>query len=440
PICNEKDEKCMSVNRRVEVLLLEEDNEKWAQNTLLESPQVNFIKSSENNIVQGEQGTKLAFPSKSFVNSSGKIVENVRVELREFYSVKDCIKSGMTMETSDGLLESGGMIELRAYDSTGTELQISPQNESLVSFKNKAENEEGMQLFYGNVENGKMLWQTTPKRDFNSTPLNGFFCADCGYFEAKQGDIIVFNDSKLGWVSVLVTPENSRAIKRIRDTPDEKRTSAQRKEIEDLILQTEKIGRDNKRKQDEEAKKWKLEYEKKLAAMTPEERKAKEEERKAKEDVVKTQMKINEEYQKQVLELQKKNKQFQSDTEKMNRSFRLRGSGFINCDRFIQSTAKRTITVDIDVDYNVQVYLFFPEINSIMSSNNAFNVETKKHIFYNVPLNYKLELFVQGKKGEQSYFISHEVNATEAMPIVIKPLPVSEEELDRLLDLKPKTV
>jgi hypothetical protein len=416
PICNEKDEKCMSVNRRVEVLLLEEDNEKWAQNTLLESPQVKFIKSSENNIVKGEQGTTLAFPSNTFISKSGNPIDNIRIELKEYYTAKECFLNGMTTQSNGKLLESGGMIELKVFDESGAELVISAGSKPLISFKDEAEKKENMQLFYGEITNGKMNWQTEPNETFTSFDSDVRVGMAIGYdlFEAQDGEIVVFYDSKLGWVSILVSNQNSLDVKKIRDTPDNKRTVEHRKLLQKLLDQTEY-------KRIEKEKEWRKELESMQIAENKENKENKLKQRQASKE----QIQVNDQrtmYQTQIM--------------KMQREFQLRGTGFINCDRFISSSPQDEValTIELTEKINCSAFIYIPELHCVIAPLGDFISSEQKLEFSNIPNGRQIQLVIIGKGKDSDYVFVANLPKDEKSPIRITPSKKSEQERETMMN------
>ena len=114
PVCQSQNEECMQKNRRVEVVLFNEFSEKFLLEQNLPLPQTTFINHEKGDIVRGEKGTEIYIPARSFLRADGSAPQgDVRVELNEFYSKKECIEAKLTT-TSDGkLLESGGWYLLR---------------------------------------------------------------------------------------------------------------------------------------------------------------------------------------------------------------------------------------------------------------------------------------------------------------------------------------
>ncbi|MFM1999895.1 MAG: hypothetical protein RL204_1842 [Bacteroidota bacterium] len=161
PLCNVKNENCLSQNRRVEIIILDESKEKWLLNNLEETPQVHFINPKKYNIIEGVEGTLIEFPANLF-SSNSTADEEVRIELKEYYTVSKCIQNGMSTVCGDKLLESGGMIELRAFDQNQQELILNENQSYSISFKDQAEQEKDMQIFYGIAQENGVEWTTTP--------------------------------------------------------------------------------------------------------------------------------------------------------------------------------------------------------------------------------------------------------------------------------------
>lgn len=410
PICNEKDEKCMSINRRVEVLLLEEENEKWAQNTLLESPQVKFIKSSENNIVKGEQGTKLIVPQNAFFNADGTEAENIRIELKEFYEVGNCLKQNISTMCGDKILESGGMIEINAFNSEGEELILDPANAPKISFKDKAENTEGMQLFYGKIEDGVMKWTEEPEIKERSTNA---IKTECSFFYASQGNIVVHFDQKLGWLNILVTKENRDALNKIRKKTATQITKEDRDKLSKWDQQTRNIEERNREE---------------LAEMRR---------KKNRQDSiaeVKMLEKLTKAEKKQYFESKKTESEFNDLNGSLNNTFRIKGTGFINCDRYINSSKSTTFDFVCSDSDKVNYYILVKSINSIivLSSSSKFGSVCKASTILDVGID--IDVIAVGKKdNELSICKKNIVTSLSNNEIMLELEPASKEKIDEIL-------
>jgi hypothetical protein len=117
------------------------------------------VDNTKDQTIEGPEGTKLVFPKGIFVDQSGNGPSgNVRIELQECYAYADMIKSKLST-TSDGkLLETAGMIHVRAF-SAGTELKIKDGMSYTIEFPKNGEKRDDFKLFYGAwKDNGNINW------------------------------------------------------------------------------------------------------------------------------------------------------------------------------------------------------------------------------------------------------------------------------------------
>lgn len=127
----------------------------------LEKPTQEFYLSTKTDtMISGKEGTMIYIEKGSFVDAVGTaITDSVVVTLKELYSIADILQSNTTMQSGDKLLETGGMIELRAY-AQGNQLSLDYNKSVVVHFPKKNQN-DSMRLFYGE-ENGidqKIGWE-----------------------------------------------------------------------------------------------------------------------------------------------------------------------------------------------------------------------------------------------------------------------------------------
>lgn len=131
--------------------------------SLRKKPQSYTASASEDFSITGEQGTKVSFSANSMVLENGKPVSGeVKIELKEFYSTADIIKSQLTTSTTkDQVLETAGMINLRvSKDGKACKLKDGQQ----VEIEFASDDLEDMQLFDGQRdENGNMQWEIQPQ-------------------------------------------------------------------------------------------------------------------------------------------------------------------------------------------------------------------------------------------------------------------------------------
>jgi hypothetical protein len=127
--------------------------------------QVFRVQAQELEVIKGAEGTTVEIPANTFVFEDGSPVKGeVEVKLREFYSKKDIILSGLATMSDGGLIESGGMVYLEAQ-SEGKKVRI-PEGKSvqmqMPTQNTQASSREGMQIF--TAENAANLpatnWKT----------------------------------------------------------------------------------------------------------------------------------------------------------------------------------------------------------------------------------------------------------------------------------------
>jgi hypothetical protein len=138
----------------------------------------------------------------------------------------------------DKILESGGMLEINAFNDAGEELTLNTSNAPKISFKDGAENTEGMQLFYGKIEDGVMKWSEEPEIKKGMT---NSIKTECSFFYASQGNIVVHYDQKLGWLNILVTNENRNELNKIRKKSENQITKSDRDKLAKWSEQTKNI-------------------------------------------------------------------------------------------------------------------------------------------------------------------------------------------------------
>jgi hypothetical protein len=154
------------------------------QDKLQKEDQSFFINTSSDTIITGKEGTKIFIEKESFRNALGDIVtDSVIITMQEFYKNSDIIASNLNMRSGDKILETGGMIELRAY-AKGNQLSLRNDKSMVVHFPKKETKNDSMRLFYGQesysgegegeeniVSDGKINWDleesSVPKKKNN---------------------------------------------------------------------------------------------------------------------------------------------------------------------------------------------------------------------------------------------------------------------------------
>lgn len=146
-------------------------------------------------VIRCQQGTNLIVHPGVFEYANGQRLEDdavVELEVMEFYDFHDILMAGLTTDGPDGLLETGGMIHLKA-SSSGKPLQIIKGKGIEIKFASDADKEtEGMGLYHGVEQESAVKWE---KADFSkptsSKPAKGAL-------EPREGSIVLLGGSLEG--------------------------------------------------------------------------------------------------------------------------------------------------------------------------------------------------------------------------------------------------
>lgn len=159
PLCDKDEEACWSKNRRVEVILYNEHDQRWMADAHLEPPQVIFADTKQKVVLEGRGGTKINIGLGELLAPNGyPYFGPVRVELREILNPWDCIQGDISTVTKNELIETGGMAEVlvyRVYDNAplsitnSIEIQFPSQREAL---------ESGMMTFEPIQTQDELIW------------------------------------------------------------------------------------------------------------------------------------------------------------------------------------------------------------------------------------------------------------------------------------------
>ena len=162
PVAENESNSGKQQNRRVEITFT--FAEKNYTNTVYEQfpkeIQPFTAKSNEVISITGKEGTVIRIPKNALVKSNGKYaIGKIDIELQEFYKKSDILKANLHTMSEGKMLESGGMIYIKAT-AKGETLQLKKGAEMDISFasKNKPDN---MKVFYGYPKKDKSIdWNT----------------------------------------------------------------------------------------------------------------------------------------------------------------------------------------------------------------------------------------------------------------------------------------
>ncbi len=159
--------------------------------------------------ITGEQNTLIAIAPFSFQTKSGTVVNDfIEITLIEIYSQADMALYHVTTSSHGQLLESGGMVQLKAYWNK-EEIYLIPGVNYIIKLPTKQQ-VPGMQLFYGAKTNNQIDWTAT-----GQTPQADLFdieSSEVNYMQAEGGEKMyeteystanyyVFAAAKLNWIN-----------------------------------------------------------------------------------------------------------------------------------------------------------------------------------------------------------------------------------------------
>lgn len=447
PVCQGQNEECMQKNRRVEVVLYNEFSEKFLLEQNLPLPQTTFINHNNGDIVRGEKGTEIYIPAMSFVRADGSAPQgDVRIELNEFYDLKDCIKSKLTTTSNGQLIESGGMVFVEAFDESG-KLDLSTDAALNIVFKTQEDGlEEGMQVFNGKVENGALNWVPAnktaiaqPIKAVSGKPSTSIEGPAISFYGIQNIEVISGERESLILFG-LIPWEDMTTKEKERYEGDQKKYAEaiqKRKEIQEQQWHNTQFNRG--------ALSW--------AELTADEQKSFNNSVSAYEKAMKKKAaeyaRIVKAYQDSLATVQKKAaeemakyyasslSEFQKKTRDGQMTFTLRGAlsvrqlGWINCDRFVNPTSRINQVVSCNMEPNTEVQLIFKDIAGIMS---GYSDQTGRVIFASIPSGSEAFLLYKGKQDADGNFeFDLQEIKTSKDPVIVNPKKTSVEEMNNLL-------
>lgn len=133
-------------------------------------PSTFVIRANRDTVIKCNEGTLLSIPANCFVRAKdGKAVDgNIKLSVKEYYKISDMLLANLTTSSNGNMIETGGMMNIKAFDELNDSLIISKEKSvSIAMPTKKGVNNKGMQLFNGvhDAMSG-INWQT--KNDKNS--------------------------------------------------------------------------------------------------------------------------------------------------------------------------------------------------------------------------------------------------------------------------------
>ncbi|MFD0962918.1 hypothetical protein [Pseudofulvibacter geojedonensis] len=143
--------------------------------------------SVEKSII-GNQGTIISLLENSFINEEGVVEKNIHLELIEMLTIQDVILSNLTTTSNGKLLETGGMIYIKAFDKRGNRLKINPEAPLYIEIPTN-EVKNNMMVYEGERdEKGNMNWSNPKpiKRYLKTVPLDSLDFLPIAYKDSLQ--------------------------------------------------------------------------------------------------------------------------------------------------------------------------------------------------------------------------------------------------------------
>lgn len=119
--------------------------------------QIFQIDPTKKNTIRGEEGTVIEIPANAFDTKSKAMVE---INLQEFYKLSDIVFANLSTQTSSGeLIETGGMVNIKALDFEKKELKLKLEQSISLKFPYE-QKKEGMQTFSGERDaHDNVVWE-----------------------------------------------------------------------------------------------------------------------------------------------------------------------------------------------------------------------------------------------------------------------------------------
>jgi hypothetical protein len=120
-----------------------------------------WVQPGRDTVLYGAEGTILAVPADAFEvpGRPGQAVGAVELQVREFYALADILLQNLSTTSGAELLETGGMLQVEARTATGQRAELRPGAELLLRMPTK-QRLPGMQLFAGvPAPAGGLDWQ-----------------------------------------------------------------------------------------------------------------------------------------------------------------------------------------------------------------------------------------------------------------------------------------
>ena len=188
--------------------------------------QVHEIDPTKDNIIVGDSGTRIFISANSIVNEQGKkILDKVKIELKENYTFADFITSNLQTVSNDKLLQTEGMIYFNATSVTDVNLTLDKGKPIRINFPVKGMN-AGAKIFKGKRDkNGNINWEqagdpiesltpypirTLAPQAFGECPRDFGITSDKKYYYEHNGKSYLTLDSLSKYENTLLATREFR--------------------------------------------------------------------------------------------------------------------------------------------------------------------------------------------------------------------------------------
>jgi TonB family protein len=125
------------------------------------------LRPGQSKTIVGEEGTRITFPADVLVTASGSAPEGpVEVSLQEYYTPAAIISAGLSTLSGDRLLQTGGMLNVRA-SANGQELRLRPGQNITIEFPTATLRSDMMPFQGIEKPDGSIDWRATQDSSFN---------------------------------------------------------------------------------------------------------------------------------------------------------------------------------------------------------------------------------------------------------------------------------
>jgi hypothetical protein len=124
------------------------------------------VNPNRDTVLKCKEGALISIPANSFerMNDNATLVGNVKLSVKEYYSLSDILLANLTTRSGDQMIETGGMFLIYAFSKDNNDsLGIKKDKKITIALPtSETRNMEGMQLFNGIHDSSGINWQPIP--------------------------------------------------------------------------------------------------------------------------------------------------------------------------------------------------------------------------------------------------------------------------------------